>query len=442
MKKVLNQIIIKPFIIITLLLLVLGFYNNSYAQLAKDKPKFLGNIHNGSVTADRNFIKWWNQITPENAGKWGQVQVAGPTSFTWTGLDAAYNFAKNRTNKMYFRLHAFLWGQQYPGWVRTADSATIYNALEEYMKLASTRYTEIDFIDVVNEPLHFDNVSGDAIADVAKIKKAFGGTGTSGWDYVINTFRMAKKYFNKEKLHINDYSIIQSTSATDNYLKIIKLLQDEDLIGGIGVQGHRFELENANTAIMKNNLDKLAATGLPVYITEFDLGNFSNSGTPNDQVQLDSYKKIFPVIWEHPGVKGVTLWGYIQNAIWQSTAFLLRNDLTDRPAFTWLKEYVEKSFTTNVEGELKIPSEFSLSQNYPNPFNPTTTIGFSLPKESNVKIVIYDVLGNQIETVTNSRMSAGNHKVDWKATNLTSGIYLYQITAGIFSQMKKMILIK
>ena len=64
----------------------------------------------------------------------------------------------------------------------------------------------------------------------------------------------------------------------------------------LSVQGHRFELERADTNVLKRNLDRLAATGLPIYISEFDLGNLGNSGTPDDEQQLQLYKKIFHYI--------------------------------------------------------------------------------------------------------------------------------------------------
>jgi hypothetical protein len=83
-----------------------------------------------------------------------------------------------------------------------------------------------------------------------------------------------------------------------------------------------------------------------------------------------------------------------------------------------------------------------LKQNYPNPFNPTTTIGFTLPIESNVKISIYNLIGQKVAEVVNSKFSSGNHSVDFNATNLASGIYLYKIEAGSFTSVKKMQLMK
>ena len=90
----------------------------------------------------------------------------------------------------------------------------------------------------------------------------------------------------------------------------------------------------------------------------------------------------------------------------------------------------------------ELPSQFSLEQNYPNPFNPTTTIGFSLPNAGKVKLTIYNVLGEQVSTLVNEYLPAGEYKYEWQAANLTSGIYFYHIQSGLHSETKRMILLK
>ncbi len=99
-----------------------------------------------------------------------------------------------------------------------------------------------------------------------------------------------------------------------------------------------------------------------------------------------------------------------------------------------------------------IPFDYALKQNYPNPFNPSTRIDFSLPTEANIKLVIYNILGQQVVSLIDDEMVAGNHSISWNAKDaagnkLTSGIYLYKLTAsGIdgtdFQDIKKMILMK
>jgi len=90
---------------------------------------------------------------------------------------------------------------------------------------------------------------------------------------------------------------------------------------------------------------------------------------------------------------------------------------------------------------------FSLKQNYPNPFNPKTTIQYYIPVESNVKITIYDLLGNEITTLVNTIMQKGDYRVDWESKDnvnqtVSGGIYILNIKAGEFVQSRKMVLLK
>jgi len=94
-----------------------------------------------------------------------------------------------------------------------------------------------------------------------------------------------------------------------------------------------------------------------------------------------------------------------------------------------------------VEVEV-VPDQYELSQNYPNPFNPSTTIQFSLPKQSQLKINLYNMLGEQVATIAEGMYESGNHKVTFNASNLPSGTYVYRLESGEFVQVKKMILLK
>ncbi len=89
-----------------------------------------------------------------------------------------------------------------------------------------------------------------------------------------------------------------------------------------------------------------------------------------------------------------------------------------------------------------VPTDYVVYQNYPNPFNPSTNIRFALPKESHVKLTVYDVTGREIVTLVNDNLNAGVHTVEWSAKDLASGMYLYRIEAGNFVQVNKMILLK
>lgn len=89
-----------------------------------------------------------------------------------------------------------------------------------------------------------------------------------------------------------------------------------------------------------------------------------------------------------------------------------------------------------------IPENYSLSQNYPNPFNPTTKIDFSLPVSGLVTLKVFNILGQEVATLMNSEMKAGNYSVDFDASKLSSGVYFYKLQAGSFTQTQKLSLIK
>jgi len=94
-----------------------------------------------------------------------------------------------------------------------------------------------------------------------------------------------------------------------------------------------------------------------------------------------------------------------------------------------------------------LPNIFKLEQNYPNPFNPTTRIRYQLPKNAHVSLTIYSILGTKIVTLVNENESAGYHEIEWDGRDelgsmVSSGIYIYRIEAGRFSESRKMIFLK
>lgn len=96
----------------------------------------------------------------------------------------------------------------------------------------------------------------------------------------------------------------------------------------------------------------------------------------------------------------------------------------------------------NTKQLSSIPSDYKLFQNYPNPFNPSTNIKFQIPGNSFITVKIFDVLGREVETLLNEPLSAGTFEINWNAADFPSGIYFYKLTAGDFSDTKRMILLK
>ena len=106
-----------------------------------------------------------------------------------------------------------------------------------------------------------------------------------------------------------------------------------------------------------------------------------------------------------------------------------------------IKLIIER-LVSEIENEGNQVSDYKLYQNYPNPFNPSTRIEYEIPEVSFVTLKVYDVLGNEIATLVNEGKPAGSYEVEFNASNLTSGIYFYQLNAGSFIETNKMILLK
>jgi hypothetical protein len=94
-------------------------------------------------------------------------------------------------------------------------------------------------------------------------------------------------------------------------------------------------------------------------------------------------------------------------------------------------------------GNFNLPISFTLHQNYPNPFNPITKIKYELPKDVNVTITVYDILGREVvRLVNNEYKKAGIYETEWNAVNFASGVYFYRIEAGSYVNSKKMVLLR
>ena len=107
-----------------------------------------------------------------------------------------------------------------------------------------------------------------------------------------------------------------------------------------------------------------------------------------------------------------------------------------------MQKYEKVYNVTSVEQFSNVPNVYKLEQNYPNPFNPSTKIRFSLKQAENVKLTVYNILGQEVAVLLNGYISAGTHFVDFNANNLASGIYIYNIQTQNFSAVKKMMLLR
>jgi len=301
----------------------------AHGAIAAGQPKFLGSAH--SPRQDAGFLDYWNKVTPENAGKWGEVEAERDV-MDWDGLDTSYRLAKD--NGLPFQMHVLVWGNQQPEWIEALPPDEQRAEIEEWFDEVARRYPDIDLLEVVNEPLHDPPDKDDEGG--GHYVEALGGAGETGWDWILESFRLARAKFPGARLMINDYSITNTPGDARRYRGIVDLLKARGLVDVVGIQGHAFSTTTeTDMAVHRASLDLLAESGLPIHVTELDIDG------PDDETQLRDYQRIFPVFWEHPGVHGITLWGF-RRGLWRDEqgAYLVRDDGSERPALAWLREYV------------------------------------------------------------------------------------------------------
>ena len=295
------------------------------AQPAKGANKFLGNITTRNQVRD-DFQKYWNQITGENETKWASVEGTRD-KMNWGGTDKIADFAKK--NGIPWKFHTLIWGSQYPSsWMNNLSSSEQLEEITEWFDLAAERYPDVQMIDVVNEgyPSH----------KPPPFKNALGGDGSTGFDWVIKAFTMARERWPKAVLIYNDYNTIEYGSEVDWMVKLAKAMTAAKApMDAIGVQAH--DASRLSAAAVKSNIDKLAATGYPIIVSEYDIPQ------SNDATQKKIMEEQFTMFWNHPKVIGITYWGYIVGSTWVNGSGLLNTDGTERPALTWLVDFVKKN---------------------------------------------------------------------------------------------------
>lgn len=294
--------------------------------LAAGETKFLGNIWNyrdlNNAGRQNTFRSLFNQMTLENDAKWDAIEPTRDGLRLGAGdpVPQAYNWAKQ--NDVLYRHHVFVWGSQEPSWIGNLSQAEQRAEVEEHIREVCRVLPDIDMIDVVNEPLHAP----------ASYRNALGGAGSTGWDWIVQSFEWARQYCPNSMLGLNDYGIVDNPQSLSTYMQIVNILNDRGLIDSVGVQAHHFSLRNMTAATLKSRLDQLGAPGLPVFIEEMDV---------EDNQGLQKYTELFPVMWEHPAVLGVTIWGLRKNETWRQEhqMGLLYQDGSDAPEMQFLKQY-------------------------------------------------------------------------------------------------------
>ncbi len=196
--------------------------------------------------------------------------------------------------------------------------------------------------------------------------------------------------------------------------------------GGTAIAG-RFYVVLGETTVNQNGSDSMAV---------WDTTTASWSYFDGKPLRASNYWGVVSASKVYcAGRPGVKVW--IPGGVYNST--------TVRPLDVFTDTCMTGCLTTltGIEPQVNtLPDKFELMQNYPNPFNPSTSISFALPRAEHVKLVIYNVLGNEISVLVNESRNAGRYSVSFDGTNLPSGIYFCRLEAGDFKDVKKMMLIK
>jgi len=310
----------------------------SFAQISSNPNKFLGNITTGgNVEAGGgipNYYTLWNQITCENESKWSSVE-GSRGNFNWTGAERAFNYAKQ--HNFTYKYHALVWGAQYPNWLENLSVKERFAALTNWFDHAKDKFSTLPMIDVVNEAV------GNHQPGNPMMKATLGGGGKTGYDWLIKAFEMAYERWPDAILIYNDYNSIQYD--IDNYIDLVRTLRDFGApIDAYGNQSH--ELSGISTTTLSNALTKQQeALKMPMFVTELDID------IANDAQQKSQYQKVLPTLWEAPYCAGVTLWGYVLGRTWVDNSGLYRGS-SERPAMTWIKEYMGTEAAKTAPGPL------------------------------------------------------------------------------------------
>ncbi len=213
-------------------------------------------------------------------------------------------------------------------------------------------------------------------------------------------------------------------------------------INGAGVWSSIWKFRTTNirpNLLIPENTD----TGI-VYNALFDWDNFPNAVTYRIQFALDS---VFAnIVFDYSYLYSSQY--RLNRGMSQNTNYYWRvNATTSNTISFWseIRKFKTSSLYTGIKDNEEIPTEFNIYNNYPNPFNPVTKISFDLPKDAEVKLIVYDIFGREITRLLNSEFKqAGKYIINFDAMkyNLASGVYFYRIETDKYTAVKKMILLK
>jgi endo-1,4-beta-xylanase len=426
---------------------------------------------------EEEFLKMFNAATTPfymGDGNWGwyasrEVQQEYRAKAAWT-----------QEKGLYTKGHVLIW----PGWTWMTPEIIELAGNPEELRQALLKHLEtivpvgksanLVQWDVVNEPYTNHDVM-DILGD----------------EVLIEWYQKVHQLHPEARLILNETGVITgggNPQVQDNLARIIELLQANDApIHGIGFQGH-FSASLTSPMKLLEILNRFSAYELPIQITEFDIA------IDDEKAQADYTRDFLTLIFSHPIVEKFIVWGFYEPIQWQPRGAMIRENWSYKPNYyrymdlVYNQWWTEDSGATSLQGNfqtrgflgkygvsahykdisiteettldpegkeivLKLPTyeqpdvqpeRFQLHPNYPNPFNPGTTIPYELPRQAQVRITIYSLLGEKVATLVDEVQQPGYRSVAWKGQDgagnkVGSGIYFCQFKAGDTVQSHKLL---
>ncbi|KAH9820803.1 family 10 glycoside hydrolase [Melampsora americana] len=259
-------------------------------QLLKTNPEYA-----------RTIPKYFRILTPENAMKWDATEKT-QGQFTFEAADEIVQFAAQHHSLV--RGHTVVWHRQVPQWVMNLEAEALIKATQNHITTLMKHFEGKMFaLDVCNEILGEDGTFRDSFWH-QKLKET----------YPEMAFKAARQAGPKVKLYINDYSVEGINKKSDGLYKLAKGLKSKGLLDGVGFQTHLIVGQVPKD--MKQNLERFAALGLDVAITELDIRMPVPASKENLERQAKDFQEVVQICRSVPRCYSLTVWGVAQNESW------------------------------------------------------------------------------------------------------------------------------
>jgi len=368
----------------------------------------------------------------------GNNIVAGTDEGIFYSSDGGENW--NPTNAPTINVPSLASSENYV-YAAIPTAGGVYRSVNNGVNWSISLPSTVDYIEVAAK----DNYAyAGSFFDGGRYSSAYG----SGWS-VCNGFPSGASIF--EIGPVGDGMVLAGTDLSPNWIYISNdygtyfTPYSEGLFENASVEAFAFNETFMFAGTDYNGVWRRYFPGVPVELVSFSAESNSNIVTLSWTTSTETNNSGFEIQrksidWERIGfIEG-------SGTTTEENSYSFADENLSSGIYQYRLKQIDYDgsfeFSDIVEVEIISPIEFSLKQNYPNPFNPTTTIQYSIPESGNVKLIVYNSLGEQVATIVNDFKESGNHQVEFDATRLSSGIYYYSLQINSFVETKKMVIMK